>query len=375
MKICRINCSYSSANNPGQGQIAFYLSSNIPEPQLWITRKQEGIDCSQLPRHVKLLPLSFPQIALSRGRTGFPWRILKVGYKVLGQVIYFLKSAVPLVRFRPDIVDIHTPYPILGGLFCKYLLGSKLVVSLHGTDILMLRQSLLMRSLLNSADMVLYVSKRMFGELKQFIPVSKLQYIGNGVNLDSFHYKAGHRTKRIVAVGSLKWQKGYSYLIDAISQVFEQLPDHKLSIVGEGSLRNEILGQIEKLGLNKKIELLGTCSRQEIAALLQSSELFVLSSVSEGLPRVVLEAIACGTPVVVTDVGDCKEVAEGVGLVVEPYNAQALAEAISELIENEDMWKAFAENCLRLRANYDWKFVVKRTYTAYKALLSAENDK
>ena len=163
--------------------------------------------------------------------------------------------------------------------------------------------------------------------------------------VDSQTYKAKERNPRkvtpkekplIVACGSLTPQKGYTYLLNAFSRVTEQI-DSKLWILGEGKIRKKIEKQIERLNLENDVSLLGF--RDNPFKFMATSDLFILSSVWEGFGNVIIEAMACGTPVIATDCphGPGEIIThEKNGVLVPPANAQALSDAMLRLL-NDNM--------------------------------------
>lgn len=136
----------------------------------------------------------------------------------------------------------------------------------------------------------------------------------------------------IVACGRLHEQKGFSYLIDALARVRETVPAH-LWIVGEGPLKSSLERQIQKRGLSDCVRLVGFQSNpyQYMAA----ADVFVLSSLYEGFGNVIVEAMACGTPVIATRChhGPAEIIEDGVnGLLVPPADGESLAQAIARVL-------------------------------------------
>lgn len=136
---------------------------------------------------------------------------------------------------------------------------------------------------------------------------------------------------RLVSVGRLKYPKDFRTLVEAIALLGGR--ELLLEIVGEGPDRDELQALIDRLGLGSRVVLGG--QRDDVPALLARSSAFVLSSVSEGLPISVIEAMAAGLPVVASDVGGVGElVADGeTGFLIPPGDAQALADALAELLD------------------------------------------
>ena len=142
---------------------------------------------------------------------------------------------------------------------------------------------------------------------------------------------------RLIAVGRLKAPKDFLTLIRALTA----LPDvpFEVLIVGDGPDREDLETEIRRLGLESRVRLAG--ERSDVAELLAGSDVFVLSSRSEGLPVSVLEAMAAELPVVASDVGGVSElVVDGeTGMLVPPDNETALAAALGRLVENRELRK------------------------------------
>ena len=142
-------------------------------------------------------------------------------------------------------------------------------------------------------------------------PDSKCSVILNGIPLQPFQAKPASPCSllpriRFGAIGRFVPAKGYSILIDAFARIAATAPQAELSIFGYGPLESELAAQIERLHLQGRVRLAGRTS--DPAAALQSLDVFIMSSVNEGLPLVILEAMAAGLPVVSTNVGGIPEV-------------------------------------------------------------------
>ncbi len=173
------------------------------------------------------------------------------------------------------------------------------------------------------------------------VTAGRIIVIPNGIDTSRYHLDAeiraaaraslgiGAEDKLIVNVGRLIPDKAQAVLLDAFSLVAPK-SGAILMIAGEGPDRAALEQQIARLGLAGKAILLG--KRHDIPALLNAADLFVLSSVIEGMPLVVGEALACGCPVVATDASGVADVLTGVGRIVDRGNVQALASAMCEAL-------------------------------------------
>lgn len=155
----------------------------------------------------------------------------------------------------------------------------------------------------------------------------------------SLNVKAG--VPILCSVGRLLPQKNYQCLLHALSRLRDK-PWHLL-IVGEGEQREALLALRHDLGLDQRVSFLGF--RNDVHQLMQLSTIYIMSSLWEGLPYVLVEALANGLPAVATDVGGVSEaVADGVtGLLVDPGDESALADRIDKLLDN-------SEQCSRMSA-------------------------
>jgi glycosyltransferase involved in cell wall biosynthesis len=191
------------------------------------------------------------------------------------------------------------------------------------------------RAVMPFTDRVVFVcedSRRYLVE-ERGLPSRKASVVINGIELAPFLVRAaapGSVSPRIRfgSVGRMVPVKAQSILIDAFVQIAHKLPEAELRIVGGGPLEDDLRERARKAGLNGRIRIEGT--NRKIADVLQDLDVFVLSSTSEGLPLVILEAMAAGLPVVSTRVGGVAEVApEGaVSFLCTPGSADDLAEAM-----------------------------------------------
>lgn len=147
---------------------------------------------------------------------------------------------------------------------------------------------------------------------------------GKHPELDSF---------RIVSTGSFIWRKGYEYALLAIKQLKVAGVPVRYQVIGDGPGRQRILYTIQDLGLQDCVQLLGKLPANAVRDILQQADVFLLASLSEGIANVVLEAMACELPVVITDCGGMREaVTDGVeGFVTPVRDPNTLAQALEKL--------------------------------------------
>jgi glycosyltransferase involved in cell wall biosynthesis len=150
----------------------------------------------------------------------------------------------------------------------------------------------------------------------------------------------GRKQKILGTVARLTTQKGHCYLIEAASRIVEAYPEAHFVFAGDGPLRSELESQTRRVGLEDHIHFLGF--RTDVRELMNDFDVFILPSLWEGLPNVVLEVMACGKPVVATAVdGTPEAVVHGqTGFLVPPRNPEALADAVIDILADERQLKA-----------------------------------
>ena len=182
------------------------------------------------------------------------------------------------------------------------------------------------------------------------IPENKLMVLRNGIDPDYFcsevslekklhireKYDLPKDTFLLISVGSLTPQKGYSHLLDAIKNLSNNSFNFHLAIAGDGKLRDNLVSQVNEMGLSSNVSFLGRIDN--VPELMAAADVLVLSSLWEGLPGVVLEAMASELPVVATAVGGTPEiVVDGVtGILVPAGDIEKLTKAICNIMKKTD---------------------------------------
>ncbi|NCJ06253.1 glycosyltransferase [Synechococcales cyanobacterium C] len=167
--------------------------------------------------------------------------------------------------------------------------------------------------------------------------------IYNGLDLSQFHYSSPQdRPNRIVGVGRLVEKKGFADLISACEILAQTHQNFHCQIVGHGELAPVLQHQIDRVGLQRWVELVGPKPQEEIKSIVQEAAVLVAPCVvgtdrnQDGLPTVLLEAMALGTPCISTDVAGIPEVVRHgmTGIQVPQHNPVALAAALSQMLED-----------------------------------------
>jgi glycosyltransferase involved in cell wall biosynthesis len=148
-------------------------------------------------------------------------------------------------------------------------------------------------------------------------------------------------------------QKGHTYFLDMAATVLQKYPRCQFLLIGIGELLPAIKEKAQRLGISENIHFLG--ARTDVAELLPIMDIFVSSSLWEGLPTVILEAMVAGVPVVATEVSGSVELVQNNsnGLLVPPANAQSLSEAVFRLLDDPDLSSHLVENASYFVKNFD----------------------
>ena len=183
----------------------------------------------------------------------------------------------------------------------------------------------------------------------------------NGIDLNKFNFFNKDKNSNeliFLSVGRFNKQKDYPNLFKAISSLKNKInKELKFYIAGEGELRPQLEQLIVDLGISDCVVLLG--KRSDIPNLLNKADYFVLSSRHEGLPTVVIEAMACGTFVIATDCGGSAEIMGDTGILVPPQNSEALAEALKEAMNKTPL--EIQENNLKARQRVEELFSLEKS--------------
>lgn len=276
----------------------------------------------------------------------------------LSGIIYFLCVLRTVYRIRLyfnfEAIFATWAYPdSYVALLIAKIFRVPLIVKVHGSDINQLKNRLVKRMVkytLRNAHSVVCVSEDLKNKLIGMnINPEKIKVIYNGVDFNIFRpmdkYFARKKLslpidkKIVVYIGNLKALKGLQYLLRALSvlKAEEASPDSQLFIVGEGPYKKELENEVERYKLNGQVTFVGVKGHGEIPLWINSSDVVTLPSLSEGMPNVVLESLACGRPVVATNVGGIPEVLndEKVGIVVPPKHEYLLAEALDNVLKGQ----------------------------------------
>ena len=342
----------------------------------------EGVDVE---RFNYFYPRRFQRLA---GRSGMIDNV-KEGFLVKLQVISFLffNIVYSLRKFRDmDIVHVQWPIPNgLGALFLKKIYGIPYINTIHGEEVYLSKRYhtiFALKWIVNNAKKTITNSSATRDScLEAGLDEYNIQIIPFGVDTDFFKPLKLPKNEdmfQILSVGYLIERKGFEYLIRAMKEVLKKHKNARLKIVGSGPLENKLKNMIIKLELQNEVEIIKNVSDEELLRLYNSSDLFVLPSITdsqgntEGLGVVLLEAMASGLPVIGSNVGGTKDIIvdNETGLLFQEKNSQEIVDKIIFTIENKSKMNKLAENGLNfVEENFNWEIVAESYQDCYKSVL------
>ncbi len=234
----------------------------------------------------------------------------------------------------------------VGARIASDLTGIAFTIHTHAFDLFTANMQGL-RARLRGASRIVTVSRFNFDYIRLLLPDANVEIVHCGIEPERF--TPGHRCRngftKILSVGRLIEKKGHAYLIDACALLAERGLKFHCLIVGTGPLFKTLHNRITRYNLRDRVQLLGALKEDKVLQLNRDSDIFALACMvsadgdRDGLPVSIMEAMACGLPVVSTKVTAIGELVEdgGNGMLVSQRDAVALADALQVLIENESL--------------------------------------
>ena len=285
---------------------------------------------------------------------------------------------------RPDIVHFHNSLPVFSGVPAAILarVPAKLMtehsIYYPGKAGGNLSTSMYF-NLRRRLDMVIACSEEVRETHQTELDPARTMTIVNGVDIDHFKPSAVSEdndpgTFHIGSIGSLTRQKGYSNLVQAVKILSGRNVPAKLTFIGDGPLRGELEHQAAESGIIDRVVFAGTTN--DVMTVLPAFDVVAGSSLREGLPLSVLEAMAAGLPVVTTDVGGNREaVIDGTtGLLVPAGDPSALAEALEDLWQDGEKRSSMGKaGRSRVEQHFSAKKMVTATEKLYESILEGRS--
>jgi glycosyltransferase involved in cell wall biosynthesis len=299
---------------------------------------------------------------------------------------------------KPDILHIH--FPVCLGSWIALHIGKKcgipVVLTLHGISegysdkklaLIAKIMKIPVKYCLQNSDIITAISQltKEYHE-KEYALEHDIVLIPNGVDLDLFKpiqplpkeaFKwIDSNFIKIGFVGHVRHAKGLHFLVQSANEIIKQSPQNILFIIGgEGPMRQDLMQMVSDRGLEDNFLFPGYIPDESLSYYLNSLDIFVQPSLVEGMPQGVLEAMACGKPIVATDVGGVSEIVDnGVnGYLIDPGSPEQLCNAVVKLVEDANMRRIFGENSQKIvEEKFDWGVLCVKYYNLYTSIISSK---
>ena len=307
-------------------------------------------------------------------------RLPRVRIRFVGVLAFWVDIVRTLQKIKPDIVHAQSFGSGMPALLSNRLLKIPYVIYGRGSDVYLPDwfTKLTAKGILKNASTVIALTEHM-KDAMQAIYSRDIIVVPNGINLNEVAEKeteGGNPSKRVLFVGRLHPVKGVQYLLGAMKMVHQELPEAKLILVGDGEEREHLENLTDSLGIRGCVEFAGRVPHDRVQDYMNRAEVFVLPSLSEGFPVTILEAMACGLPVVATRVGGLPDVIEdGVnGYLVKAKEPSEIAEALLKLLLDEQLWETISKTNKQKVNDYSWERVALALEKIYQGSIELNSS-
>lgn len=341
------------------------ITSNHESPKEYKEEDLDGMKVYRLPRQFKL----------SNTPISFKWK------KQIKEIIK---------KEKPDIINAHAPVPFISNVACKVAYENKIpfILTYHGGSTIFtgsifvyfsmkIYENILLKSVLKRSNNIICSSEFVrLGFLKKY--TNKSVTITPSVDTNLFKPDNTSRLARnkllFVAANLIKSEKykGLDYLLKSIPIVKEKIKDIHLVVIGDGKYLKHYKRLCNELNTEKNVSFKGKLYDKDLVKEYQNSDIFILPSIFDSCPLVLLEAMACKKPLIGTNIcGIPYLIKDGEnGLLFPPRDYQALSDAIIKLLTNPKLAKKMGENGYKkVKENFTWDIAAHKTNKIIKSIL------
>ena len=397
MHVCMLTTSFPRYPGDAAGQFVSRLADELSKKYevTVIAPGSQELPDFEVVRNVRVcrfsyfFPHRFEKLAYGDGiienvRANFFCRFLIPSFS-----LSFLLKSIILAR-RCDLIHAHWAFSGLIALLGKRIHRKPIVLTLRGSDVNFNfagtgNSKTFLRWVLQGCDHVATVSRDLSEKIvRDFAIAQKVTVVPNGVDLECFRPRDKSGTRRILGLsdqvpvilyaGRITESKGVGYLAAAMPAVVKECEDVVFVLLGEGNLRLKISKFGEEMGIRQHILFAGYRPHDELPMWLNAADLLVLPSLSEGRPNIILEAMACGIPIVATRVGGIPElIRDGEnGILVPPNDVEALTKAILAVLKMDDRRETFGKRARETLESLkvDWESSAEKMAGVYEKVLA-----
>jgi len=354
--------------------------AEVQAQQLASGLRERGIKVCVLTRRLKGLP-RYEVI----GRIPVYREIRTIELGILWGIGYIVSVFIFLYKKRKDYDIIHCHivqgFHTIVALFFKYIFKKKVIVKMSSSgetsDLKVLKEGKFGRLFLRwirNVDIIISVCKKASLEiLRNGFSKDMLVEIPNGVDTDRFSKsdsKDKNDIRNITYIGRLDSYKGIDYLLNGFKHLLSEVDDVRLTIIGNGPDEIILKNMAKDLAIQDRVTFKGR--EEDILSEFYDTDIFVLPSLSEGMSNVILEAMACGLPVVATSVGGNGDLIRDRynGILIPPRDSIRLSAVLLELLEDEELAQRLGKEARKtVEENYSMGHIIDKYIKLYERLL------
>lgn len=301
-------------------------------------------------------------------------RLNKIKFFVVPFYLFFnLMAIIQIVKKNKiEIINAHWTMPSgFVSILYKIIFDKKIkvLVTAHGSDINIswgIIGRIVNKFVLKNADCITAVSNELKNKISDLGCKKNIEVIPMGINTEIFKPSYDSKLKSIIGVngfmvlfvGIFNEVKGIEYLLGAMPEVVDKIPDCKLVLVGDGDIKEKLKILCRELKIENHVVFIGYVSQNELPKYYSSADVVVLPSISEGSPLVLPEALSCGAFVITSDLPIYRQyITDGEnGFIVSPKNSNSIAEKVIYTFKNFETYKFTKINSIeRIQNNFSWE--------------------
>jgi len=280
-----------------------------------------------------------------------------------------------------DLTHAFSGFPT--GYLCRRTSGSMpYIISLRGSDVpganarLQLDYKILgpvFKRIWKNAAALVACSEGLKARALEFLPSVSIEVIPNGVDLERFYSDPTSGRAdclKLLTVGRLSATKRVEILIEAVEILHNDNIKVHLTVAGGGAMEGRLKHMIEHKGLGEIVEMAGRVESENMPALYRQSDILLSATMQEGMSNAMLEAMACGLPIVTTRCEGVEELIGDNGMVIEEGGAEAIADAVRGLAEDGAGYEQMSKAGRSCAEQFSWKSVAEKYLTCYNAVMN-----
>ena len=256
------------------------------------------------------------------------------------------------------------------------------IISLRGSDVpgrharLQLDYKILapvFRAIWKKAAVLVACSEGLKNRALNFLPTVTIGVIPNGVDLDRFRPAdtAERSVLQLLTVGRLSVTKRVELLIEAVHELYKDGRNVHFTVIGGGQLEQKLRQIVRDKNLSDIIEISGIIEAEKMPQVYQQNDIFISASMQEGMSNAMLEAMACGLPIVTTRCEGVEELIKDNGIVVEKAQAEQIAKAIKDLADDKQAYRKMSAAARKQAEKFGWLQVAERYLSCYSKIVNS----